>query len=142
MKQCIFDDNKPCTNCGDCDVCIFDKNKICSNCGKCLELEGYDVKAIKIDEVFENNNKNAKSISLDLENFSDFDLLEDEDFEEDLEKSLELENDDMPYIDVMDNEENWTYLDDVEGINELIEDNDGTNELIEKFPGLYVYKKH
>lgn len=140
MKQCIFDENKQCTNCGDCDVCIFDKNKICCNCGKCLELEGYDVKAIKIDEVFENNDKNSTSASINLEDFSDFDLAEDEDFKDDIEKYLE--DDDMPYIDVMDNEENWTYLDDVEGINELIEETDTSDELIEKFPGLYIYRKH
>ena len=52
-KKCIFNARKICDNCGECEVCELNSNKKCNNCGKCLELEGYDVKAIKIDEVFE-----------------------------------------------------------------------------------------
>jgi len=52
-KDCIFNNKKICNDCGECDVCELNSNKKCNNCGKCLELEGYDVKAIKIDEVFE-----------------------------------------------------------------------------------------
>ena len=76
-KNCIFNDKKICNNCGECEVCELNSNKKCNNCGKCLELEGYDVKAIKIDEVFE-----AEELEEELEdNFNDkneIDLSEEE----------------------------------------------------------------
>jgi len=53
MKYCIFDEKKVCNDCGECNICEYNRDKICDNCGKCLEIEGYDVKAVKIDEVFE-----------------------------------------------------------------------------------------
>ncbi|MEG0306569.1 MAG: hypothetical protein RR636_01415 [Clostridium sp.] len=139
MKECIFEAQKPCTNCGECNLCEYNKEKICNNCSKCLELEGYDVKEVKIDEVFDKDINNEIEIS--IEDFSDFDLSDEDDLEDDFQEDADI-IDDMPYIDVMDNEENWTYLDDVEGMGELLEDIASTDELEEKFPGLYVYKKH
>lgn len=50
-KYCIFNKNKLCDDCGECYKCELDPNKICNNCGKCLELEGYDIKEIKIDKI-------------------------------------------------------------------------------------------
>lgn len=35
----------------DDDYCDIYENKICDNCGKCLELDGYDTKAIKIEDI-------------------------------------------------------------------------------------------
>ena len=35
----------------DDDYCDIYENKICDNCGKCLEMEGYDTKAIKIEDI-------------------------------------------------------------------------------------------
>lgn len=141
MKQCIFDEKKVCTNCGDCDTCVFNKNKICDNCGKCLELEGYDVKAIKIDEVFEKQDDNSdEKIHIDLEDFSEFDVGDEEELlDEEFEESFE-EVDDMPYIDALDNEDNWVYIDDVDGISDLLEDVTSSDDMEEKYPGLYVYK--
>jgi hypothetical protein len=55
IKRCIFSASKLCSNCGECDKCDLNPHKKCNNCGKCLELEGYDVKAISIDEIFEND---------------------------------------------------------------------------------------
>lgn len=40
-KTCIFDENKPCDNCGDCR-CDLDPNKICDNCCRCLALDDED----------------------------------------------------------------------------------------------------
>lgn len=141
MKMCIFNDKKPCDNCGECEVCIFDKKKQCNNCGKCLEMEGYDVRAIKIDEVFEKKDEAEileDEIKLDLEDFSDFDLDEDQELNDYDEESVS----DEPYIDAMDNEDNWEYLDDVEGLDELLQEDHSSDDIVEKFPGLYVYKTH
>lgn len=36
-KMCVLEENRPCVNCGACDVCDLDPTKICDNCGKCLD---------------------------------------------------------------------------------------------------------
>ena len=33
------------------DYCYIYKKKICDNCGKCLEMNGVDIKAIKIEDI-------------------------------------------------------------------------------------------
>ncbi len=33
------------------DYCDIYKKKICDNCGKCLEMDGVDIKAIKIEDI-------------------------------------------------------------------------------------------
>lgn len=53
--MCVFDFEKQCDDCNECNICDLDKNKICNNCSKCLELEGMDTRAIKIDEISEEN---------------------------------------------------------------------------------------
>lgn len=35
----------------DDDYCDIYENKICDNCGKCLEMEGIDIRAIKIEDI-------------------------------------------------------------------------------------------
>ena len=35
----------------DDDYCDIYENKICDNCGKCLEMEGVDIRAIKIEDI-------------------------------------------------------------------------------------------
>lgn len=42
----------------DDDYCDIYENKICDNCGKCLELDGVDIKAIKIDEIAKTKEEN------------------------------------------------------------------------------------
>ncbi len=39
MKRCVLDDNKLCTDCGECNRCDLDPDKICDNCCKCLETD-------------------------------------------------------------------------------------------------------
>lgn len=138
MKQCIFNEKKTCTNCGECNVCEHNRDKICDNCGKCLEIEGYDVKAIKIDEVFENEKEDK--LEVDLENFSDFDT---EEFEDDLSESEENEEsqEELPYIDALDDENNWEFISDIDGMDELMEETDKNDILFEQSPGLFVINK-
>lgn len=49
QTKCIFDEEKECDNCMECEICDLDPSKICDNCGKCLEIKDYAT--IKIDRV-------------------------------------------------------------------------------------------
>lgn len=114
-KMCIFDKSKICDDCGECYICDLDSNKKCNNCGKCLELEGYDVRAIKIDEIFENNEELGEFEKLnDLHDDSNNKLNEDEEF--------------------------WDYIDDIKEVKDLLED-EANVDLYEEFPGLISLRK-
>ncbi|CCJ33825.1 hypothetical protein [Caloramator australicus] len=56
MQMCIFDKNKICDNCSDCNTCDLVEGKICDNCGKCLELDS-DYKEILIDGIIEDESE-------------------------------------------------------------------------------------
>lgn len=134
--MCIFQNTKSCNNCGECDVCELNKNKTCDNCGKCLQLEGYDVKAIKIDEVFEKQEDSQANVSINIEDFSDFDndFEDDDSLEEYVDNNIEEE-----YIDALDEANNWQYIDDIDELKDLLEDSDSLKDLgLEKYPGLIV----
>lgn len=136
-KICIFDGNKNCNNCNECNLCELNNNKACDNCGKCLQLEGYDVKAVKIDEVFEDKKQNTAfkkyNEKINIEDFSDFDL--EEDLEDNYDDSLEEVS--SEYIDALDDENNWSYLEDVDRIKEFLDNGEDISSLgSEVFPGL------
>lgn len=144
-KMCIFDENKNCNNCNECELCELNHNKTCNNCGKCLQLEGYDVKAIKIDEVFEDKKQNNLTENynkkIDLEAFSDFDL--EDDLEHDCDEDCHCcsNEDSFEYVDALDDENNWTYLEDVDAIKEFLENGEDISSLgSELFPGLISIK--
>jgi hypothetical protein len=42
----------------DDDYCDIYENKICDNCGKCLEINGIDIKAIKIEDIAKTQDEN------------------------------------------------------------------------------------
>jgi len=152
-KDCIFNNKKICSSCGECEVCELNSIKKCNNCGKCLELEGYDVKAIKIDEVFEDEvteelednlySKNEIVLSEEEEDNTQNEIDELPKFEEYdsllLEEELsKLNKDDF----IPENDEVWEYIDDVEGVKELLENEDDNSGLLhEEFPGLIRLKK-
>lgn len=115
-KLCIFNKDKSCSECGDCYTCDINPNKKCSNCGKCLELEGYDIKAIEIDDILESNSE-----------FGEF-------------EELSKMHDDALKL-LCEDEEVWDYIDDIRELKDLIEDENKLNEY-EEFPGLIVYKKN
>ena len=133
-KNCIFKEDTVCTNCGDCDICDLDKNKICDNCGKCLDIEGYDSKSVFIDKIIEDETEIIKFQSEE-------DNLEDEDFEE---ESQFLNDYDDDYESTKEDELPFDLelIDDIDGLNELLEDEEMKSKLIEeKTPGFYVIKK-
>ncbi len=151
-KKCIFDDNKSCDDCGKCDICDLDPNKICNNCGKCLEEEGIDTKAIKIDEIIEDE-KYADKIQHEETNMGedhDGDCSDDEYSEDDCSDDEYLDDDysteehdpnynNEDYVDVMDM--NVEFIDDINGLGEVLEDNTKSDSLFEEqFPGLIKLK--
>ncbi|MBZ9635243.1 hypothetical protein [Clostridium sp. FP1] len=159
-KNCIFNDKKICSNCGECEVCELNSNKKCNNCGKCLELEGYDVKAIKIDEVFQAEeleeeleddfyDKDVINLSKAEENNSENenqDLSDSEgliEFEEYNSLLAEQEHSNIDKDDfIPENDEVWEYIDDIDGMKDLLENEEENSDLLhEEFPGLIRVKK-
>ena len=162
-KICIFNEKRVCVNCGECEICELNSNKKCNNCGECLELEGYDVKAIKIDEVFEGkvpekledniHDKNKIDLTGDLIKLqSENEVQVDVDVEDQLEEISSLDEDDLLSAEeeflklnddgyIPENNEVWEYIDDIDGARELLEEDDSSGLLREEFPGLIVLKK-
>lgn len=162
-KICIFNEKRVCVNCGECEICELNSNKKCNNCGECLELEGYDVKAIKIDEVFEN--KEMGKMEYNVNDKSEIDLTEDliklqsenegqdeVEVEEQIEELESLDEYDLLTAEdeflklnsdgfIPENNEVWEYIDDIDGARELLEEDDNSGLLHEEFPGLIVLKK-
>ena len=130
----------------DDDYCDIYENKICDNCGKCLELEGVDVRAIKIEDIAKNAEENKILESEFLEDLKA--NLTDEELEEISERNLNLQEiydqfknkilnnsrevvtdaEDDEYIDAFDNIE---YLD-AEGLD----DNNLEDMTEEIYPGV------
>lgn len=143
-EYCIFDDTKKCNDCGQCDICDLNSNKKCNNCGKCLEMEGIDTKAIKIASVIEDENDGVILQSLDYSDINnDLELDGDIDKDEDIiEKGSddfreEINEDDFSY-----NDEDLEYIDDVDGLKDILDDEEKLREVTEEvFPGFYRVRK-
>jgi len=153
-KNCIFNVKRICNDCGECEVCELNSNKKCDNCGKCLELEGYDVKAIKIDEVFED--AGTEKLQGDIYNSDEIDA------SDGVEGNMENKNDELAKVKdyelflaeeeleklnkddyIAQNNEVWEFIDDIAGVKELLEDEEDNSELLkEEFPGLIKLKKY
>lgn len=138
MKRefCIFNNKKDCTSCGECEKCDLNSNKQCNNCGKCLEMQGFDMKGIKIDDIIEDD-KESKEYEVELENNSE---LKDESEEvcDNYIDGYESNNDE----DSDAWNDNIEYIDDIDGLSELMEDEDKFKEYAhEEFPGLIRFKE-
>ncbi|MFL0249816.1 hypothetical protein ACJDT4_05230 [Clostridium neuense] len=136
-KNCVLDLNKICNNCGECDKCDLDPNKICNNCGKCLNIDGFDTRSIRIDDVIEDETE-IKKIQEELEeektNSADYDEI----------NQTELLNDyDDDYVDTDKKEEiDFELIDDIDGLNEILEDEEKRKKYIEEtYPGMFSIKK-
>lgn len=40
MKQCVLQENKACSACGECNRCDLKPNKLCDNCCACIDQKG------------------------------------------------------------------------------------------------------
>lgn len=128
MKEtnCIFNNERPCTDCGECEKCDLDSNRKCNNCGKCLEAQGVDIKAIKIDEIIEDESEvtefleeNLEIIPEVVEDTSDSYIEENSTVINDNYSDETIQNDE-DYIDVMDMK--FEYIADIDGLQEILED--------------------
>ncbi|OPJ56583.1 hypothetical protein [Clostridium oryzae] len=112
--NCILNENKLCNDCGECDICDLDRTKKCDNCGKCMENGNSDYREVLIDNIYET---------------SDAAELDNDDIETDSAKN----SDD-------DENKNYELIDDIDGLNELIEDPE--HKYVEEvFPGLLKLRK-
>ncbi|MCM8710651.1 hypothetical protein M2651_06360 [Clostridium sp. SYSU_GA19001] len=114
-KTCIFYNDKLCNDCNECFICDLNANKKCNNCGKCLELEGYDMRAINIDEIFDDESE-----------FNEYEYLD------------KIHN--QANISLSEDSEQWDYIDDIKELKELFEE-DKELSVLEEFPGLISINK-
>jgi hypothetical protein len=122
--KCIFDLNKTCDDCGECDRCDLDKNKTCDNCGKCLDMDKSDMRAVRVDEVVD-----------DLDEVQEY---EDVDEIEDLNQGSEEGDSDIEEAD----NEVWEYIDDIDGLSDILNDKENFEKYAEEeYPGLIKLKK-
>lgn len=131
-KKCIYNDSKLCDNCGDCQ-CDLNIKKICNNCGKCLEMDGYDIRAIRIDEIMDTEERDMEvSESLDqINEEAQMTDINDGDSEIDIEKYTP-ETDEVDKEDIV-----IDFIDDIPELSEIIEDEEKLKSLSQEiFPGL------
>lgn len=125
-KNCIFEINLLCSDCGECNKCDLNSNKKCNNCGKCLELEGIDSRAINIDELIEEGDASFLTEEEGL----------DENGKVDIEFLAELNKDvDEAQIKI-------EYIDDIDGLTEILQEDNARNYISEVFPGVMVINKN
>lgn len=125
-NYCVFDENKVCDNCGECDTCDLDPTKKCDNCGKCLEMEGYDMKAIKIDDIIDDENESR--------DYEEEDECSSNDSHQD-DENLENKGDDK-------NDDKVEFIDDIDGLSEVLENKNSFKKFArEEYPGLIRINK-
>lgn len=135
-KMCIFDTQKICDNCRECDICDIDRTKKCNNCGKCLELDEAEIRAIKIDEIIDNADE-----TMEYETALN-DRTDDKD-EQLCECCDDYDSDKYSQEDkYSENKDTWEYIDDIEGLSDVLEDEKKFDKLLEeKFPGFIRFRK-
>lgn len=110
-KYCIFNEKKVCDNCDVCNKCDLNSNKKCNNCGQCLELEGYDMRAVKIDTI-----------------------LEEEELEEYEVRQTEIA--DCCHTDAYIEDDEVEFIDDIDGLREILENKEKFKRIVhEEYPG-------
>ena len=136
-KVCIFYAKRLCDNCNECNICDVDKNKICDNCGICILEEGIDIKAIKIDEINEDDSIEIQD-QTELENVNLQNVnLQYEIIQEEL--NLYKASSDI----FSENNEDWKLIDDIDGLGEILSDVNKSNKITkEVFPGLIYIDKN
>ncbi len=91
------------------DYCDIYENKICDNCGKCLEMEGIDVRAIKIDDIAKTVEENKVIESEFLEDLKA--NLSDEELKEIDERNLNLAEIYKEFKDKLSEDDNFSNTD-------------------------------
>ena len=159
MKKCIFSSVKECNECGNCDICDLNSEKKCDNCAKCMELQGIDTKAIGFGDIQSEEVKalSKKEAILDLDSMLNdenetvnAELWDDspEDANTELDAAVTIESSEFSLEDYNPNEtfemdENVVYLDDVDGLGEIMNDPQMKDMLLnENYPGLLKFSQN
>lgn len=133
MDICIFDKNKQCNTCGNCDICDLNSNKICDNCGKCLELEGVDIKAINIEDIA----KKVEENEVILEDSLEADMNSEEQLDINEEIGIEKFKEEFNLEDEEEFEDAWEHIEYIDDIQDILLDKDTIGKYsTEEFPGL------
>ena len=59
-KECVLYD-RPCIECGECNMCDLDPTKVCDNCMRCVKRDA-DFAAVLIDEIMDPKDADADDI--------------------------------------------------------------------------------
>lgn len=147
VKSCIFNSKKECSNCDECNVCDINRKKKCDSCGMCLELEGYDTKAIGITEFHKTdievrgNDESESGYKDEPSNGLKKSSIETELVEDDREPEFTL--DDYDPNESFELDKDTLYLDDVEGLSEIMCDPEMQSKILnESYPGLLKFKSN
>lgn len=154
--KCVFENNKECTDCGDCDTCDLNPKEKCNNCGDCLSKGEFDSKAIRIDEI----ETSEDDLDLELERIKDeqgneiLDLFKENDIDLDciesaLKQSLKedeykkakefLDSHKDLYSDY--NPDNVEFIEDIDNLNEVLQTEEVFKKCAEEiFPGFIKLK--
>lgn len=117
-KQCILNEKKVCNSCNECNTCDLNPSKKCNNCGKCLELEGYDMKAIKIDTILDDEDE-SKEYQIGETEMMAYDRDQSDSYMEDMKENT------------------VEFIDDIDGLREILDNKDKFKKIIhEEYPGL------
>lgn len=129
------------------DLCDLYEGKICNSCGDCLGLNNLDTRAVKVSSIIEDED-NAKIIENASGELIDSVLEEDDDFEDDLDLDMEIDdsytNEDLEkeYVESLIDGVDMEYIDDIEGLNDILEDELKKGSYMEEvFPGFFTIKK-
>lgn len=132
MKNCycVLDKNKLCDDCGECDICDLNPDKKCDNCGKCLEMKDYDMKAVKVDDIID-----------DEDEFRTYEKDEEEYCLNDFHSHLA---DGKGNDSNSEEDSNVEFIDDIDGLKEALENEEIFKKVAyEEYPGLIrIQKKH
>lgn len=140
-KFCIFNNKKLCNECGECDTCEINPNKKCTSCGKCLQMEGYDIKAIKIDEISEETEEINEEVSeppVYTEDYIGDEMSENQlganEYDDYYQENLCVDK-------YEENNDSWELIGDVDGLEDVLEDENTSELTTELFPGLITLSK-
>lgn len=129
------------------DLCDLYEGKICNSCGDCLGLNNLDTRAVKVSSIIEDED-NAKVIDNASGELIDSVLEDDYDFDDDLELDMEIDdsytNEDLEkeYVEDLIDGVDIEYIDDVEGLNDILDDELKKGSYMEElFPGFFTIKK-
>lgn len=140
-------DNSICPKCGKADFYYMDDIKFCNICGEYIELKKDSSRSIKINKVYDDkihmgtvklNKSDLNKIKLNNDDF----VVDKDNLEKNIMLNYKLDTKEESF-DILDMEGLWTYIEDEDGLSELLEDKSlYEKNFKEEYPGLITIKKN